>query len=137
MVNASQSSTHECRRRCTPVPEGGQEAAESNEEIREGAAESGQKGESSRQTYVITPVLHLHHPCLIAMSLHDLPQILDSRVPRTPGLRPGLLTFPSVGDADSRARTSHPATCDRNLHSLKFTSRSRPPSAVQHFPRHQ
>src|SRR5437773_2418197 len=60
MLVTSYSSAYECRK-CAPVPEGGQEAAESNEEIREGAAESGQEGESSRQTYVITPALHLHH----------------------------------------------------------------------------
>ncbi len=46
----------------------------------------------------------------------------------------GLLTFPPVGDADFQARASHPAACDRNLHSLKITSRSRPPSAFHHFP---
>jgi len=39
-----------------------QEAAESNEEIREGSTEGGKEGESSLQTYVITPVFHLHHP---------------------------------------------------------------------------
>src|ERR1019366_5418750 len=58
MVNTGSSSTHQCRRKCTPVPvgqdaaknvkEGRQETAESNEEIREGATEGGQEGAKSR-----------------------------------------------------------------------------------------
>src|SRR6266403_5437825 len=46
----------------------------------------------------------------------------------------GLLTFPPVGDADFQARASQPAVCDRNLHSLKITSRSCPPSPSSIFP---
>src|SRR5437899_9879685 len=43
-----------------------------------------------QQTSTLFPYTTLFRsiaPCLIAMSLHDLPQTLDSRVPRTPGLR--------------------------------------------------
>jgi hypothetical protein len=67
MVDASQSSTQECRRKCTPIQEGGQEAAENKQEGSQEAAESneeirkgGQKGESSCQTYVITQALHAY-----------------------------------------------------------------------------
>src|SRR5713101_5120491 len=57
------------------------------------------------------------------------------RVPPAAGLRLGLLTLPPVGDEDFQTRASQPAPCDRNLHNLKITSRSGPPSAFQHFPR--
>ncbi len=47
-------------------------------------------------------------------------------MPRAPGLRLGLLTLPPIGDADFQTGASHFAARDRNLHSLKITSRSRP-----------